>query len=82
MSELVAPGASEVPVGRRGERISFVLPFYNEGVNVDNVHTVLNEVTAGLPYALEFVFVNDGSADDTLLRLKKAADADPRGSRR
>lgn len=78
MSELVAPGASEVPVGRRGERISFVLPFYNEGVNVDNVHTVLNEVTAGLPYALEFVFVNDGSADDTLLRLKKAADADPR----
>lgn len=58
--------------------MSFVLPFYNEGVNVDTVHSVLNDVTAALPYELEFVFVNDGSADDTLFRLKRTADADPR----
>ncbi len=60
------------------KRISFVVPFYNEGVNVDLFHRAITETTAVLPYALEFVYINDGSADDTFARLRAVQDADPR----
>lgn len=62
--------------GRR--RISFVLPFYNEGINVDLTHRTLTEVTAGLDYDLEFLYINDGSADDTFERLRHAQADDSR----
>lgn len=58
--------------------ISFVVPFYNEGINVGLFHDTLGEVTAGLDYDLEFIYINDGSSDDTLDRLIHVHDADPR----
>lgn len=63
---------------RRGQVISFVLPFYNEGINVEKVHATLLEVTSGLPYEIEFVYVNDGSSDDTFDRLIAVRQTDPR----
>ena len=74
MSQELVAGEAQL----RGTRVSFVLPFYNEGVNVGMVHETLLEVTAGLPYDLEFVYVNDGSSDDTLPRLLAVKEADPR----
>lgn len=60
------------------KRISFVVPFYNEGVNVDLFHGTIKVTTAALPYDLEFVYVNDGSGDDTFARLRAIQDADAR----
>lgn len=54
---------------RDGSLISFVVPFYNEGVNVELFHEALSAVVKDLPHAVEFVYVNDGSSDDTLSRL-------------
>lgn len=53
-----------------GRSISFVVPFYNEGINVDYFHEAITRTTASLPYTLEFVYVNDGSSDDSLDRLR------------
>ncbi|MFT8394993.1 glycosyltransferase [Propionibacterium sp.] len=58
--------------------ISFVLPVYNEGVNVDLIHKTLMKVTADLSYNLEFVYVNDGSSDDSFDRLRAEQVNDPR----
>lgn len=71
------------PIGSRPaasprRRISFVLPFYNEGINVDLTHRTLTEVTSALPYDLEFLYINDGSADDTFERLRHAQSSDGR----
>lgn len=64
------------PAGTRS--ISFVLPVYNEGINVDLIHKTLREVTEGLPYVLEFLYVNDGSSDDSFTRLRSLQELDPR----
>ena len=61
-----------------GRRISFVVPFYDEGVNVEHFHDAITRTTAALPHALEFCYVNDGSSDDTLERLRGLQRTDPR----
>ena len=70
--------ATPEPATPRGTRISFVLPFYNEGINVEVTHEALRAVTGTLPHDIEFVYVNDGSVDDTLERLRHVADGDHR----
>jgi glycosyltransferase involved in cell wall biosynthesis len=65
----------------RGRRtICYVVPFYNEAGNIPLLHRTLDEVTAGLAgrYDVRFVYVNDGSADDTLLQLHAVRDGDDR----
>lgn len=64
----------------RVRTISFVLPVYNEATNVEPFHLALLEATASLVnrYALEFVFVNDGSHDDSLQRLRDLHESDHR----
>lgn len=61
-----------------GKSISFVVPFYNEGVNVECFHQAVCATTAGLAHRLEFVYVNDGSGDDTGDRLRALQLTDPR----
>lgn len=56
--------------------ISIVIPAYNEGENVRTVYTNIVEVFATLPYRLQILFVNDGSADDTLEHLCALAEMD------
>ena len=58
--------------------ISFVLPVYNEEGNIDLLHDTLAETVGALPYDLEFVFVNDGSADGSMGVLESLAARDPR----
>lgn len=58
--------------------ISFVVPFYDEGINVGLFHEAITDTTAELPYDLEFLYINDGSSDDTLERLLALHDTDPR----
>ncbi len=59
--------------------ISVVSPVYNEEGNLDNFYKELIKVTATLPaYEFEFVMVNDGSKDSSLLVLTKLANSDKR----
>ncbi len=58
--------------------LSVVVPCCNESANVGELHRRLSEVCAGLDLDAEFVFVDDGSRDDTLERLKALAGSDPR----
>ncbi len=57
--------------------LTAVVPCYNEGGNVERAYA---EITAELDRygGLELLFVDDGSRDDTLARIKALAAADPR----
>ncbi len=58
--------------------ISFVFPIYNESGNIELLHETITRVTAELQEDLEFVYVNDGSRDDSLELLKSLAERDER----
>lgn len=53
--------------------LSIVVPVHNEAANVAALCRRLRAVLAELPYTAEVVFVNDGSSDDTLERLRAVA---------
>jgi len=59
-------------------RLSVVVPFYNERENVAPLHEEVAGVLDAHPGGVEFVYVDDGSADGTALALGELADADPR----
>lgn len=60
--------------------ISYIFPIYNESGNIDLLHEVMNDtVTARNDrYDFEFIFVNDGSSDDSLEKLYKLQKKDTR----
>jgi len=59
--------------------ISIVAPFYNESEGVDLFYQAITRLMDRLPsYSFEVVCVDDGSRDDTLVRLVALAEEDPR----
>lgn len=58
--------------------ISYVFPIYNEEGNIDLLYDTMNQVTASLPYDIEFIFINDGSRDRSLELLRGLAERDAR----
>ncbi|WP_156887642.1 glycosyltransferase family 2 protein [Propionicicella superfundia] len=58
--------------------ISYVFPIYNESGNIALLHQTMSEVVKPLAYDVEFVFVNDGSRDDSLELLIELTRSDPR----
>ena len=52
-------------------KLSLVVPCYNEEGNVEKFYSEVKKVFAGKVADYEFVFVNDGSKDDTYKLLKK-----------
>lgn len=52
-------------------KLSLVVPCYNEEGNVEKFFSEVKRVFDGKVYDYEFVFVNDGSKDKTLVNLKK-----------
>jgi len=59
-------------------RLSVVVPFYNEGPNVEALFARLVPVLDTLGLTWEIVCVNDGSRDDTVDRLVAAHGREPR----
>jgi polyisoprenyl-phosphate glycosyltransferase len=59
-------------------RLSIVVPCYNEAANIAELHRQLEAVAAQLEDEVEFVFVDDGSRDDTLKLLKQLCQRDAR----
>lgn len=57
-------------------KLSIVVPCYNEAENVCAFVQAVNEELsdAAIGYTHEIIFINDGSKDDTLIRLKKLVD--------
>lgn len=62
------------------EKISFVVPAYNERDNVGFLYEkISNLMSSSLSdYDWELIFVNDGSRDDTILRIREIAQRDGR----
>jgi dolichol-phosphate mannosyltransferase len=58
--------------------LSIVVPCYNESGNITELHRQLDAVATRLDLDVEFVFVDDGSRDQTLDMLKVVAQRDPR----
>lgn len=66
------PAASRV-----APAISVVIPLYNEAGNVDGLHRQLTAALSG-GRAYEILYVDDGSTDETLTRLRGVAASDSR----
>lgn len=57
--------------------LSLVIPCYNEQDNVEKLFNEINRVFASKVEDYEFVFVNDGSTDNTYKNLKKLFESNP-----
>jgi dolichol-phosphate mannosyltransferase len=58
--------------------VDIVIPVFNEGEALHGFHARLASATTGLPHAFRFLYVNDGSGDDTSAVLAQLANADAR----
>jgi glycosyltransferase involved in cell wall biosynthesis len=59
-------------------KISLIIPAYNESAGLHELHQRLTQVIAGMSVSAEFVYVNDGSDDDTLQVLHAIRSRDSR----
>lgn len=57
--------------------VSIVIPVYNESANLDILWGRLQAVASRLDSDWEIIFVDDGSSDDSLARLRAIADGCP-----
>lgn len=66
--------------GKYGEKcISIVVPMYNEQESLQILYRELNRVTREMgDYDFEYLFVNDGSKDATLQKIRELAAEDER----
>jgi glycosyltransferase involved in cell wall biosynthesis len=62
-------------------KLSIVIPVYNEAENLPLLHRALQDALNPLSVDWEVVYVDDGSADDSLSLLEENADADPEHTR-
>ena len=60
------------------QKISFVIPVYNEEANIPILYRELTTVLAEVSYSVEFIFVDDGSTDESLILIKQLAKSDSR----
>ena len=60
------------------KKISVVVPCYNEEATIELLYHELNKVVSEMEYDFEYIFVNDGSKDNTLNVIKKLNEEDDR----
>ena len=60
------------------KKISIIVPCYNEEQAIPFFYEEINKVSISLKYDFEFIFVNDGSKDQTIEIIKKYAKSDKR----
>ena len=66
-------------MGTRNERVSVIVPFFNGGrTMVDALHAALAAAAPRLGSDVEFVYVDDGSSDDTIDALRAVQQQDSR----
>jgi len=62
-------------------KLSIVIPVYNEAENLPILHQAMHDALDQLSTGWEVVYVDDGSADDSLSILEKTAQIDPEHTR-
>lgn len=67
-----------LPTQPQSVQLSVIIPVLNEEANVHLLHQRLTKVMAGLGLSYELLFVNDGSTDRTLLRIRELRNQDER----
>ncbi|MFD2866100.1 glycosyltransferase family 2 protein [Mucilaginibacter antarcticus] len=55
------------------KKLSIVIPAFNEEENISHLVAELDKSLADIAYDYEYIFVNDGSKDNTLVELKAQA---------
>lgn len=58
--------------------ISIVIPIYNEAPNVAPLYETVKSIIKKLPQKFELIFVDDGSSDDSVKKLRQIAKRDKR----
>jgi glycosyltransferase involved in cell wall biosynthesis len=53
--------------------VSIIVPVYNEAPNIPVLHDRIRKIAGKLPYAFEYLFVDDGSRDDSAEAVQKLA---------
>lgn len=56
------------------KKLSVVIPCYNEQETIAIYLNEMKKIESELPLAFDYIFINDGSKDDTLLILREVAD--------
>jgi len=70
--------AADLSAGAGGVPLTALVPCYNEGPQVEVAYRAVDAALSARYPDLEILFVDDGSTDDTLERIKRLADQDPR----
>ncbi|HMJ67400.1 MAG TPA: glycosyltransferase family 2 protein [Cyclobacteriaceae bacterium] len=60
------------------QRISFVIPVFNESANIRPLHQELSKVMKNAGHAFEIIFVDDGSTDDSVEIIRQLGSEDNR----
>ena len=58
------------------DKLAIVVPCYNEELSVERFYQEATAVFSGQAFDYELIFVDDGSSDNTLLKLGELAKAD------
>jgi len=56
--------------------ISIIIPVFNESAGIESFYSCIREILSLFEYEFELIFVNDGSSDDTLQKLKNIKKTD------
>ena len=62
----------------QSKTISIVIPIYNEAPNVAPLYENVKSIIKKLPQKFELIFVDDGSSDDSVKKLRQVAKRDKR----
>lgn len=63
----------------RKKLISIIIPVHNEAPNLQKLYEELEQHSSRMPrYAFEFIFVDDGSTDESIAMIETLATQDPR----
>lgn len=62
----------------QSKTISIVIPIYNEAPNVAPLYENVKSIIKKLPQKFELIFVDDGSSDDSVQKLRQVAKRDKR----
>ncbi len=62
---------------KMNEKLSLILPCYNEQENVPLIYDALSQLLETLPYDYELLYINDGSSDQTQQEIDKVYQKDP-----
>jgi len=56
------------------EKVSFVVPIFNEKDNIEPLVLAINTAMATTPYTYEIILVNDGSSDDSWIEIVRVSE--------